>query len=232
MAGRPRIDLTGQVLGKLTVEEHIAGGFVRATCECGGAVVVQAYKLRGRGRVWCPECEKLVYNGGARRTFKRKQLTFTCHRCGRTASRDAVEVERSRRRGHNLYCGPQCSIGKPLSKGDIEGRRSSGKCYGGSMNAIAALARKREGYRYKRLEEALKGRKITFELPIGRYIFDLALHEEKLLVEFDEPFHQEDGWRFYDAQKDAAAERSGWRVVRLVTVPKTVIDPAEVLALL
>ena len=53
----------------------------------------------------------------------------------------------------------------------------------------------------------------TRQLVIDRYIVDLACRTAKLIVEFDGSQHHDQA--DYDAQRTAALEAQGWRVVRL-----------------
>lgn len=62
--------------------------------------------------------------------------------------------------------------------------------------------------------------KLGVEYKIGEvvwsYIFDLALLTARLLVEFDRPHHDGSTAIEYDQEKTRAAERLGWRVIRVV----------------
>ena len=88
---------------------------------------------------------------------------------------------------------------------------------GGIANAHQLLRpddvlRLREGWKYEALRGALAGRQHVFEYPVADRVFDLALLDTRVLVEFDGPYH-----RFItadDAAKDALAAANGFKVVR------------------
>lgn len=82
----------------------------------------------------------------------------------------------------------------------------------------------REGWKYERLRVVLGDRPHEFEYPVKPYIFDLALFDTRILVEFDGPYHG--GQVAADQEKDLVGIAAGFSVVRRVTPPATVIDPA------
>jgi very-short-patch-repair endonuclease len=86
----------------------------------------------------------------------------------------------------------------------------------------------RERWKYVALEAALQGRVYEFEYQLGEYVFDLALLDARVLVEFDGPYHAYGNQPRVDAAKEQAAEEAGFIVVRRVVQPTTVISPATV----
>jgi very-short-patch-repair endonuclease len=52
-------------------------------------------------------------------------------------------------------------------------------------------------------------------LPRTRCVFDLALLDRKILVEFDGAYHDTRTQSKEDLRKDRVAQRRGWNVVRL-----------------
>jgi very-short-patch-repair endonuclease len=60
---------------------------------------------------------------------------------------------------------------------------------------------------------------------VGGGIFDLALPERKVLVEFDGPNHVGvESQR--DEEKDTIAKSEGWQLTRIAVPPNTVIPPS------
>jgi len=98
---------------------------------------------------------------------------------------------------------------------------------------IAAALLSREKWKYQRLEDYLSGKEEphTFEFPLGRHIFDLALLDQKLLIEFDEQYHSGKKQKAADARKDRYAEKRGWHVVR-VEATRGVLSPNLIKAVL
>jgi len=99
----------------------------------------------------------------------------------------------------------------------------------GSANLIKSvdILKKREAWKYDLLRTILErnGRKFEFEYPIGNFVFDLALLDANILVEFDGEYHSGAAQRERDQRKDAVAKEHGFIVVRRPVVRSTVIDP-------
>jgi very-short-patch-repair endonuclease len=96
-----------------------------------------------------------------------------------------------------------------------------------NMNARAAGLLTREGWKYVLLEKVLleSGRSFSFEFPLGRFVYDLVLHDAGVIVEFDGPEHAAGYQSRIDQAKTAYAEDAGYAVVRREVVPRTVISP-------
>jgi len=122
------------------------------------------------------------------------------------------------------FCSRSCA-----SRGSITGKRRRtakrvGLANARNMNtaeAKAASLRSREWWKYNDLAIVLGaiGESHTFEFPIKvdehiYYVFDLALHSRKILVEFDGEYHRYS--KEQDTQKDKIAQEQGWRVLRVL----------------
>jgi len=86
----------------------------------------------------------------------------------------------------------------------------------------------REGWKYAALERQLAGREYEFEYELGGYVFDLALLDRGVLVEFDGPYHEGGAQAEVDEAKDEAAEAAGFIVVRRPVQPAVVISPTTI----
>ena len=77
------------------------------------------------------------------------------------------------------------------------------------------------------LKEVLEKAKIkhVFEYRIGRYIFDLALLDLKIVVEFDGRYHRCTTQQKSDRKKDEVAKGKGFIVVRREVQTASVIHP-------
>jgi very-short-patch-repair endonuclease len=73
------------------------------------------------------------------------------------------------------------------------------------------------------LERALAHRNHQFEFPIEDRVFDLALLDVGVLVEFDGPYHSSPSQMPRDEEKDDLARRYGFVVVRKAVVPASII---------
>lgn len=76
------------------------------------------------------------------------------------------------------------------------------------------------------LREVLQNRPHEFEFALGGFVFDLALFDTKVLVEFDGPYHLHSDQAEVDAQKDQAAINAGFLIVRRTVEPAVVINPS------
>jgi very-short-patch-repair endonuclease len=88
----------------------------------------------------------------------------------------------------------------------------------------------REAWKYAPLKEVLESqqREFEFEHEVGPYIFDLALLDQKILVEFDGPYHRGENQRDADADKTRVAEEHGFVVVRREVQAASVISPETI----
>jgi len=82
---------------------------------------------------------------------------------------------------------------------------------------IANGLRRREWEKYDGIHGYLSAAGIPhdFEVPVGDFVYDLALPREKLLIEFDGRYHKSYAQRKADKKKDEEARKRGWRVVRV-----------------
>lgn len=88
------------------------------------------------------------------------------------------------------------------------------------LNCTASSLRNREKWKYSKIERFLiaKGISYKFEflLPDSKFIYDLALLDAKLLIEFDASYHT--GRQLItDHEKERLAYNLGWKVVRIPT---------------
>ena len=78
-----------------------------------------------------------------------------------------------------------------------------------------------ECWKYEKIDKILKDKNINykFEYPmIGNdklYIYDLALIDKKIIIEFDEKHHNDTRQRKIDAIKNEIAITSGWEIKRI-----------------
>jgi very-short-patch-repair endonuclease len=111
----------------------------------------------------------------------------------------------------NQYCSDICS-----GKGSNDNR----------LQQLSRVLRAREAWRYVQLNTYLNEHNIPhqFEFPLGNYVFDLALTDEQLLIEFDEPYHEGLTQASKDLQKDSYAEQHKFSIVRIPVGVNTIIS--------
>ena len=124
------------------------------------------------------------------------------------------------------FCSRSCASRGSVTEKRREAARKAGLANCKNMNtpeARAASLRSREWWRYSDLAIVLDavGESYTFEFPVKvdectYYVFDLALHNRKLLVEFDGKYHQWSEQRRKDTQKEHIAQEQGWEILRML----------------
>lgn len=202
-------------------------------------------------RLKCAWCGRSfdIYKGEVTRWLKRGRDYFFCSiSCGVSHSNDVSEKKRcplekkcpvcscsftthTGKRG-KTFCSRACaSRGSvtPLRRARAAeiGRRNLQE---GGVKITAAQLYAREGWKYASLKKFLTQKQITHEfeypLPTGKYVFDLALPKEKILVEFDGPYHSQGTQRKEDAKKERAARKLGWDVKRVRVIANARIRPS------
>lgn len=85
------------------------------------------------------------------------------------------------------------------------------------METIAKSLRVSQAFKYAQVEAWLrkKGIRYRIEEVVGRRIFDLALPDTKVFVEFDAKHHAYPSQSGIDKEKDELARKRGWRVLRV-----------------
>lgn len=141
-------------------------------------------------------------------------LTLEERKCEKCASSFRVDA-----RLPNRFCSRGCASAGSVT--DYRKRRmvDGGHMKIGNLGTPADCLRIRESSKYAEVSAFLASQKIAhvFEFALGSYVFDLCLPSQKLLIEFDGPYHKASSIRAKDAQKDAYAQRSGFCVKRVLT---------------
>jgi len=85
--------------------------------------------------------------------------------------------------------------------------------------------RSREWWKYKKLHSYLEGKyvKHIFEFPLDNYVFDLALVDKKILVEFDGPYHNSRQQQNLDEEKNQIAKEHGWKIFRIPLLSEKIL---------
>lgn len=128
------------------------------------------------------------------------------------------------------FCSRSCA-----SKGSVTDFRRQRASESGTANAPNLIKTEgvlaiRENWKYAEIREYLTriGLKFQFEYRIEDHVFDLALLDRMLLVEFDGPEHRQGKRVERDLTKDAEAAKFGWRVVRIPVAAKTLVRPSVI----
>ncbi len=193
---------------------------------------------------WCGEMtEKPVKEvNRARRLGRRSFCSLSCSvRAGNEARKPKEVVKKCPHCGKRFksstskkaatFCSRSCASAGSMSESRREAQRQAGlkAVVAGRSNLISIpdTLKLREAWKYAALKEVLdgEGRSYEFEYPIGRWIFDLALLDEKALVEFDGPHHRTERQTSLDNQKDEAGQAAGFVVIRRRVEPASIIHP-------
>lgn len=154
---------------------------------------------------------------------KAKEFTMVCP-CG-------AEFVTSTHNKAKRHCSRSCASRFSMNEERREAQQKAGEENRANLISAAECLRQREAWKYEVLRSHLKGRPHEFEYEVGGFIFDLALLDVNVLVEFDGREHSVGKQVGYDAEKDAAAEAAGYKVVRRTVEEATVISPATIAGL-
>lgn len=117
---------------------------------------------------------------------------------------------------NRTFCSRECASAGSITEARKEAGRKLGALESSHTPDIAAASlRSREWWKYEEIKQELISRKLNhqFEYVIERSIYDLALIDMKILIEFDGPYHQ---W-LDDELKTKLAESYGWKLIRIQT---------------
>jgi len=173
--------------------------------------------------------------------FKYKEVkAFICKECG-------VEFNRViyKRKDNPQFCTKRCSA---LYRNKVEDRgaqyRASEKMRAAAIanlkknqtaRGISGCMKKRNMHKYKDLMDLFNEREVRYEVEyvLGDYVFNIALLDYKVFVEFDViDTHKWERNDRYDKEKDEYAKKMGWQVVRIELAPKEVPFAYEVVKII
>jgi len=152
-----------------------------------------------------------------------KEFVMDC-RCGK---RFKTTTHNKAKRHCSRSCASRFSMSEERRKAQAQGGLDNVK----NLMSVAEALKRREAWKYAALEKHLAGRRHEFEFELEGRVFDLALLDERVLVEFDGPEHRSDVGVSDDVEKDRVAEAAGYVVVRRSVVPSTVISPETIVGL-
>jgi hypothetical protein len=90
----------------------------------------------------------------------------------------------------------------------------------------AEALKRREARKYVEVVMVIGERPHEFEYELDGVVFDLALLDSRILVEFDGPYHRKKEQILRDEKKNGIAALHGFRVER-IEVPSNSVIPAE-----
>jgi very-short-patch-repair endonuclease len=152
---------------------------------------------------------------------KAREVTKTCPTCKK-------QFESSTKAKAATFCSSRCATLGSETEERRQGRSRGGRTAAGNLLSTHEVLKRREAPKYAELEKALLGRRHEFEFPLEGYVFDLALFDQDVLLEFDGRYHEANAQRTVDQEKDRVATKHGFRIVR-VEVPSGEVIPVTVL---
>lgn len=156
-------------------------------------------------RLFCDlRCAALLANKPRRAS----KIMIPCPTCG-----DVMETSSKKRA--RKFCSRSCASSGSVTAYRREAQRKAGLQHMGNLCDVSDTLKKREGWKYDQIRLKLQneGRVFEFEYRIGRWVFDLALLDAMVLVEFDGPSHagkQAD----LDQMKSVDGRSAGFAVIR------------------
>lgn len=106
-----------------------------------------------------------------------------------------------------------------------------------TVESIARMMKIREAWKYVKLETFLSfmgvNHEFEYQLSDTKYVYDLALVENKILIEFDGGItHDRTTQHEIDSNKESVARQKGWNIVRIKAQVNQVIEPDALYELL
>lgn len=175
-------------------------------------------------RLFCSlSCTAVAANSIKRST----PIEKTCPRCG------TVFMSSTHKKAAT-YCSASCASLSSVTEKRRAGNRKGGYASLASISQeektrrVSMILKSREQWKYSALKEFLGNRPHEFEYPIGNCVFDLALFDTKVLIEFDGRYHNGSTQNSIDTEKAKVGEAAGFRVIHLKTKDQTVISPETI----
>ena len=126
------------------------------------------------------------------------------------------------------YCSRSCASAGSVTDNRRNAQRVAGLQHKDNLILVDETLRRRELWKYKKLISFFEFKKenFKFEYNINDYVYDLALIERKIFIEFDAINHLHPQQMLIDNEKDKLAEEHGWKVIRKRVLSNTIIEPS------
>jgi len=183
---------------------------------------------KGRGMYCCRTCCAIHANKFLGRTAK--IIDKKCVVCGAVFQvKDTCKARRT--------CSDECADYlryRCVSPEAKERRWEAGRQHCDNALPIHEILRLREAWKYVEIKVLLDEMEVPyqFEEPIGPYIVDLVLPDQRAVIEFDGRYHQNPEIEAEDMLRDADLSARGWKVFRILTENSAVIPSYKIGAVL
>lgn len=174
---------------------------------------------RGRENFFCSRtCSAQFNNQKNKRWFKRIQVCEYCQKSFETESHYEVR-----------FCSRECasagSITEYRRQKMSEGGHRGQQLHPGSPADMCKILKTREGWKYEEIKSYLDYANINYEFEylVDKYVFDLALFDYKIFIEFDSDYHLNSHQQEIDKLKRETATKLGWSVIHIDTDSNAVL---------
>lgn len=193
---------------------------VEVVCyECGTCVQRETSEVNRsirKGRKFF--CSRRCAATNTNRQKKAKEVMKTCPHCGKA-------FVSSTKKKAATFCSRSCASAGSMSASRREAQRLGGIQSSENLISTSETLKLREAWKYVLLKQHLAERPHEFEFALGGYVFDLALFDTNILVEFDGPYHTHESQYARDTEKAFVAQANSFNLVRRVVVQSEVILP-------
>ena len=192
---------------------------------------IDRQRRNGKHEFFCSiSCAAHAYNSKRKSVYIEKTCPVCQHKF--TTKKNCKEA---------TFCSRQCASKGSMTdyrriKARVTFKRNIEKIASSSQPSqiSAASLKSRESWKYVKLHRYLNVQKLRHEFEFNientSYVYDLALLDFKLAIEFDGREHNSTGVKQKDHQKDKAAEQAGWRVIRIKNVKRNSVIPISYLS--
>lgn len=173
---------------------------------------------KGRNFFFCCSKHAAHYNNLNKRN--RFPIRKKCKYCGTEFSTFTGRKEKS-------FCSRSHASRGSISELRRQKAKEMGRKTRKNLISVSQVLKIREKWKYEKIIKYLEVNKIIFEIEyeIKPFVYDLALIDKKLLIEFDERYgHSGKKQHFIDIKKDQIAKENGWKIKRIKVKEKTIIE--------
>ena len=186
---------------------------------------INRQRKKGRQEFFCSLSCGAKYSN-AKRDDLRVEITKICPVC-------TTEFKTMTGCKSSTFCSRVCASKGSLTEKRLKAEKEAGLSHRDNLISAHESLHIRECWKYEKLKSFLSVLKESyeFEYPMGSYVYDLALVDRKIFIEFDGTYHSGSKQKEVDEQKNLCAKISGWEIYRIDVKPNTVIDPQQIYGL-
>lgn len=193
---------------------------------------INRQRRKGRTNFFCSKSCAAKWHNKTHNTLP--IIKKICSVCGKEFE-TSTAVKKSR-----TFCSPSCASKGSMTKTRIAACKKGGdflkKYYPGDVKSAKKLLEKRELNKYEEIREFLDNHCISYEFEylLEDKLYDLALPDKNILIEFDGAGHGHHSGVYHDNDKlkDQIAKYSGWQLYRIKVQSNSVIPVESIINLI